>query len=348
MFRTHSRLVGEDRRLALLVIFGVSASAAILPFSFWRMLQGQWLVAMLEIGLVAFFGLAIWYAWRFGRISLVARSAAFLLTGAALVLSFLIDGLMLLWAAPILLVNLMLGGPRLGLVLNLVVIVGLLLLLDGETTRVEQATFAGSGLLVSLYGYLFAIAADTQQATLESLATFDELTGAGNRRMMEHDLREAMASAQKHGISHALAVIDLDHFKKVNDTYGHEAGDRVLKALVEHANQALRSKDRLYRMGGEEFVLLLPETDEAGLELALDRLQEHLRPRLKSPGGPVTVSMGGALLQADDEGWSQWLARADHALYAAKDAGRDRVGIAPAPEAFEAEMPRRRANERVA
>lgn len=348
MFRTHSRLVGKDRRLALLVIFGVTAAAAILPFAFWRALQGQWVVAAFETGLVASFGVAIWYAWRFHRISLVARSVAFLLTGAALGLSFAIDGLILLWAAPILLVNLMLGGPKLGLGLNVILIIGLVLLLDGEASRIEQATFAGSALLVSLYGHIFALAADTQQATLESLATFDELTGAGNRRMMEHDLREVITVARQHGIPHALAVIDLDHFKRVNDTYGHEAGDRVLKALVEYVNQALRSKDRLYRMGGEEFVLLLPETDEAGLELALDRLQQHLRPRLRSPGGPVTVSMGGALLQSDDEGWSQWLARADQALYAAKEAGRDRVGIAPAPESAPAEMPRRRAGERVA
>jgi diguanylate cyclase (GGDEF)-like protein len=87
-----------------------------------------------------------------------------------------------------------------------------------------------------------------------------------------------------------------------------------------------RQSDRLFRFGGEEFLLLLPDTDSAGLEAAAQNLLEAVRGNLRGPGGPVTMSIGGALL-GDDEPWSHWLQRADQCLYQAKSSGRDRIII---------------------
>lgn len=149
--------------------------------------------------------------------------------------------------------------------------------------------------------------------------------------------------ARRHQTRSSVAVLDLDHFKAINDTHGHEAGDQVLKSLVGLCRQALRNDDQIYRMGGEEFVLLVPGMDEPALMQALERLQAHLRPRLESPAGPVTVSIGAAMLEQDDADWSDWLARADQALYKAKDAGRDQVRVASSSASVS--FPRRRASD---
>ena len=345
MFKRHSRLLDADHRLAVLIFFGATAAAGILPFAIWRAFQGQWLAVLLEIIIVAGFSGAIAYAWRSGRINLVARSIALFVTIGLVAVTPAIGKLALLWAGPIILANLMLAGRKLGFVINLFLILGLLLLHKTPLTSLEQAAFACTGLLISLYGYVFALTADQQRDKLEKLASYDDLTGVGNRRMMEHDLRDAFANSRRHKAPCAIAVIDIDHFKIVNDIHGHGVGDDVLRRLARLTLEALRSKDRLYRMGGEEFVVLLPETDKAGLAQALERLQAHLRPRLDSPAGPVTLSMGGAVLQAGDSGWAEWLDRADQALYAAKAAGRDQVQMAPTTGPIFPGVPRRRSED---
>lgn len=328
MFNAHSHLLDKDRRQALLVFFGATAAAAILPFAAWRFLQGQWLAGVLDIAIVVGFSTAIWYAWRHQRIEGVALSIAAVVSCGIVLVSPFIGKLALTWVYPILLANLMLTGRKTGFSINLVLIAGLLLVHQAEITGIEQATFACTGILASVYGYVFARATDTQRDRLETLATYDELTGAGNRRMMDRALEVAVSHARRHKTPSAVAVLDLDHFKSINDTFGHEAGDDVLVSLVRICKQALRGDDEIYRMGGEEFVLLVPRTDEPGLMQALERLQAHLRARLVSPAGPVTVSIGAAMLDQDDKDWSDWLARADQALYEAKESGRDQVKVA--------------------
>lgn len=128
------------------------------------------------------------------------------------------------------------------------------------------------------------------------------------------------------GKSYGLVIMDLDHFKQVNDQFGHEAGDRILASLAKIIEQTTRRGDRLYRYGGEEFVLLLGDIDVAGLEIAISKIQTTLAEQLRGPGGPVTTSMGATLLNPDED-WLAWMARADEALYQAKNDGRDRAVI---------------------
>jgi diguanylate cyclase (GGDEF)-like protein len=120
--------------------------------------------------------------------------------------------------------------------------------------------------------------------------------------------------------------MDLDHFKQINDSFGHQAGDQVLVAFVDLIKRSSRQEDRLFRFGGEEFLLLLPNTDEHGLLAASTHLQQQIAQNLPGPGGPVTVSIGGAILR-NHEHWESWLERADQCLYQAKSAGRNRTII---------------------
>jgi diguanylate cyclase (GGDEF)-like protein len=122
-------------------------------------------------------------------------------------------------------------------------------------------------------------------------------------------------------------VLDLDHFKRINDDHGHEAGDRVLSRFVEMVRDTLRTEDGLYRLGGEEFVVLLRGMDADSAASSLQELHGRLSGRVDGPEGALHFSAGAAVLEPG-ENWSKWLARADHALYEAKRSGRDRLVMA--------------------
>ncbi len=166
-------------------------------------------------------------------------------------------------------------------------------------------------------------------AELERMAHTDVLTGLANRRLLLSRLEEEYARARRHGSSLALLMIDLDHFKQVNDTRGHLCGDRVLETIGVLLRALKRPADVAARYGGEEFALLLTDTDEAGAHAAARRVHETLRSVDHSDAEGrefrVTSSVGVALLEAQDANGEALIARADQALYAAKAAGRDRV-----------------------
>ena len=161
---------------------------------------------------------------------------------------------------------------------------------------------------------------------LEDLAATDELTGLYNRR---HFLKRAETELKRlrKGHQSGLALIDLDHFKRVNDQHGHAAGDRVLQSFAEVAQACLRDGDILARYGGEEFVLLLPNTDADQFSACCERLREAFADvhavQNEQPYGPLSLSVGLTLLNEGDD-LDESLARADEALYRAKHAGRNR------------------------
>lgn len=150
----------------------------------------------------------------------------------------------------------------------------------------------------------------------------DPLTRVPNRRFLFSQLDAFVSGARRHGRPLAVAIVDIDRFKDVNDSHGHEAGDRVLVAVGESLARALRAEDVLGRLGGEEFLALLPDTDEE----AAARAAERLRSAVAHAGGPVpvTASVGWAVLGDADES-DDVIRWADIALYAAKSDGRDRV-----------------------
>ncbi len=163
---------------------------------------------------------------------------------------------------------------------------------------------------------------------LHRLATTDPLTGALNRRHMLSACSHEAERAQRYGRPLSLVMLDLDHFKRINDGHGHAVGDRALKAAVAACRETLRDVDLVGRMGGEEFAILLPETPlESALAVA-DRLREAIQARrlpLAQGMLQVTASLGVAQWQAEDQTVEQTLERADKALYRAKNAGRNRV-----------------------
>jgi diguanylate cyclase len=325
-------------RLALMMSFGVCAGVGILPFAIWRFSEGQWIIGLFDLAVMVGLFAIVWAGWRYQRVDGAARCMVVLATAACFLLAPLNSKLIVFWTYTVVVGNLLLAGRHFGLAASFCLVAGLSLLPGVHESLAERLTFALTASLATLYAFVFAVMTDGQRAMLESMATDDPLTGAGNRRMMEADLAESFSLAERYRLQSALAVVDLDDFKIVNDTYGHEAGDEILRQFVGLTREVMRSDDALYRMGGEEFVLFLPHTGQVSLLAFLDRLQAHLHDRLVGPGGPVTVSMGAAVIRPEDDGWTAWLARADGAMYRAKREGRDRYCIAPARRVYDDTM----------
>lgn len=168
---------------------------------------------------------------------------------------------------------------------------------------------------------------------LAALATSDGLTGIANRRHFDERLQEEWARAKRDGTPLSLLLIDVDHFKKFNDQYGHQAGDGCLRAVARVlAEQAQRPADLAARYGGEEFALLLPNTASKGCEQVGEKVRAALHAygmlhALNPPSKRVTVSLGGATnLPAEGAAdCTSLVEAADRAMYAAKDSGRDRL-----------------------
>jgi diguanylate cyclase (GGDEF)-like protein len=159
------------------------------------------------------------------------------------------------------------------------------------------------------------------------------LTGAVNRRHFVEVAQRERERSRRHGAPLALCLLDADHFKQVNDHYGHVAGDHVLTAIAQATTSALRVSDVLGRLGGEEFAVLLPDTELTGALAVAERVRAAVEAR-QVPSEPseqdereairITVSLGVAELRGD-EPFESLFKRADRALYAAKDLGRNRV-----------------------
>ncbi len=162
------------------------------------------------------------------------------------------------------------------------------------------------------------------QTELMGQAITDPLTGAYNRRQMEFALDEAIERHMRTGAPASVLLIDIDHFKRVNDELGHHTGDHVLKALVLLIKNRSRKLDRLFRMGGEEFLLLLPDTPAAAAMIQAENLRNRIADGNLLKNRPVTVSIGVAECKKDVS-QEDWVKIADNALYSAKETGRNKV-----------------------
>lgn len=192
-----------------------------------------------------------------------------------------------------------------------------------KLTRLRYAyVFAGLELLGMLAVVWLVVT--MVRSRLEPQATRDPLTGLSNRRVYDEILPHLVASAHRYETSLSLICFDLDHFKGVNDSLGHAAGDEVLRRVARTVHEQLRSSDVLCRVGGEEFSLVCPHTDADQAARLAEKTGQAVRRTPMGPAGNLTISLGVATLRPH-EGHETLQARADVLLYAAKRAGRDRL-----------------------
>ena len=296
------RFFGVPARRGLL---GASLLAAIAVSTWWGLVQPDLSTRLVAISLVLawLLGYCAFTVYRFSPARRGIRHVAGL--------SFAVSAAIMLYRAGVLVVR-----P------DLVTAVF-------ELTHVQLLTYALGAVLpvVGTVGFLL-LCTERSAREFERAARVDYLTDCYNRRAIEELGTRAMAAARRHGTPLAVLVVDLDHFKAINDELGHAAGDEALVRAVERIREQLRAEDLLGRLGGEEFIVLMPSTDGASAVAAGERIREAFAAmplRLGEKARAVTISVGAAVLAPADRHFSQLLQRGDRAMYAAKNAGRNLV-----------------------
>ncbi|MCX6005134.1 MAG: GGDEF domain-containing protein [Chloroflexi bacterium] len=182
------------------------------------------------------------------------------------------------------------------------------------------------------------LAVKERAADLEKMALIDALTGVGNRRYADMSLQNNLAELKRYGWTFGVLFADIDHFKTVNDTYGHEAGDEVLKMVAQTILSNMRSFDFIFRWGGEEFLLIITNVDSEKLYHFADRLRmlvQNAALPLESNLVRVTISIGGTFARPDDREKSV-MRRIDQLMYRCKHAGRNKCCV----DTFQSELPK--------
>lgn len=178
--------------------------------------------------------------------------------------------------------------------------------------------------LTCLFSMIFAWLVGKLQNELTRLATTDPLTGCLNRSQLADTLNSQIQMRERYGRLSSVILLDMDYFKLINDQWGHLSGDKVLKELTLRLRKRLRESDKLFRIGGEEFMIVLPETSQHEGNLLAHQLLTSISARPFLEDIKVTASAGIAEV-SKGETWSVWLNRADQALYEAKSQGRNQV-----------------------
>lgn len=313
---------------AVVLMFCALAVLFITPFIAFRLLTGEWFHA----GINALATLAILangvYVARTRRTEIAAPLLAALFAGTLLAVVYLFDTNMLMWTYPVTTAMFFVLKPRNAVRLNLLILLALapraIEFIDGSGIVTFYITLLGTNVLA----LTFAAGMRLSRSRLSVMAERDALTGARNRHSLEPMLEAALEKQRQQETPASLLVIDLDHFKEINDRFGHDVGDRALKEVAEILIHATRAGDDVFRYGGEELVVLAngAKSEPAG------RLAEKLRQRIRRTPleslGPLSVSIGVTEARSDDTPES-WFRRADELMYRAKEEGRNRVVIEP-------------------
>lgn len=321
--------LGHDFQFAVVALLGTIAVLGITPFTILRAINGQWLSfaidLLIQVGVLS--GVA--YAWKTGDAQKTSLALGYFIGFMEVVVVHTLGLAGQFWFYVAIVANFFLIDRRHALLIVLAGLLALLLTdaLSGSST--EMASFMVTVIVCALLGYVFAYRTATQRDQLETLAAKDPLTGIYNRRTLVDDLDRVYQIVQRNGQPYAMLVLDLDNFKNINDQYGHLAGDQVLMQFARLLDANIRKGDRLYRYGGEEFVIVVPGATPSTLVNMVEKLRQMTAETMTLPSGrAITTSIGGAIL-GEGETVNDWFARADSALYAAKNGGRDRFVIAP-------------------
>lgn len=305
---------------------GLVAAALILPFSAFHVSQGRYLLALMDALAAIIFGGNAWALIVRDRPLLPYPALVAALALAVLGSVHLVGGAALHWAFPATMFFYLVLPRRQAHVACA------LLLLSGSGLSYLHLGFANcvrfvvtAGLTLLLMNVVLGLVGELQQRLITQSLT-DPLTGALNRRGLDEALAQAAAQAAN-GEQAALVSFDVDHFKSINDRLGHAGGDVVLREVVKAAQARLRASDRLYRLGGEEFLVLLHAASTADAAELAEALRQGIAQAAALQPNPVTVSVG---VSAWRPGLTPdtWLGAVDTAMYQAKRLGRNRVVVA--------------------
>lgn len=310
----------------MVYLFAILASIGIAPFIVIRYVTGEYLNALVDLAIVVTaLGSALITFHRGQATTGISVVTAILYSAGAVAVTHLNEPIFVFWLFPAILANFFLLSINAALVANLLCIVAILPISSRLQSQTELFAMISSLLICGAMAYTFALLNDRQRTLLQGYATQDALTQLGNRRAMDEELRLCVEDYARSQMPASLIVLDLDFFKQVNDEFGHKAGDDVLIELADLLALRVRKTDRVFRFGGEEFVVLARNTSLKDALVIAEQLRTQIAEALKAPNeAALTASFGCAQLNPRED-QQNWFIRADKAVYQAKQQGRNCV-----------------------
>ena len=316
----------KDLRARLTLTLGIAGLVFLAPFAVNNFVNGRFWMGVGALSITAIMGYHAWSITRGRYYPLIASGILAPLFIIFLALAILTQGMIgYLWSYPVTIVLYFMLPERQAWIANAILLPIVLpgawhVFPDSGIATRAAVTF----LTVSAFSVVFVRVMTDQQERLEKLVVTDNLTGLLNRASLQETLEQAIFQNSRSQVPMTIVSLDLDRFKVINDTLGHASGDIVLRGVGRLMNNRIRRTDKVFRLGGEEFLVLLYGTGrEKGLRVA-EELREAIATASLLPNRPVTASIGVATLQPN-ENWSTWMNRSDESLYQAKRKGRNRV-----------------------
>lgn len=323
----YSKTVLQESSIRVKTTVGVAfvVLVILLPFSIYNFFLERYILGVGSLSVVVIMAINAWNGWH-GR-----YYPSLILLGLAPVSVFFLGftiyqlGLIgILWCYPAVICFYFMLPERYAWCANIILLAMALpmswLFIDAALAARITATL----LCVSAFAVIFVRVISTQQHELHELAMTDSLTGLANRVQLPGSLEQAVQQHERRQVSMTLIALDLDNFKIINDTLGHDAGDDVLRGIGKLLQKRIRRSDKVFRFGGEEFLILLYDTDAPQGWLVAEELRKTIEAMPLLPDRRVTTSLGIATLQPD-EAWRDWMKRSDDNLYRAKKEGRNRT-----------------------
>ncbi len=309
------------------LLLSAAAVLGVAPFLVFRLLDGEWVMAGVDAVIIAGFSFLGLSVLRPRRVRFASVSLAILCVVGMLTTIYVQAEQEIFWAYPALIAVFYLVKPGEAVLIATLTLLALAPELARTETPLRLATIYTTLVMTSAFAYAFAYLTRGQRDQLLVLARNDPLTGVGNRRALDEKLAEVCAAQTRANVPASLLLIDIDNFKEINDEYGHAAGDQILVRLTEIIDLRIRITDSLYRVGGEEFVVILEGQKKEQARRLAEQLRTLVEANELAPGGSVTISLGVAELGAGERP-EQWMRRADVALYESKRAGRNQTSLA--------------------
>ena len=321
--KDHLTIIERSIQEQVLLAFCVVSFLGIIPFAIYRIINEQWLLGIISSALligVFFTGL---YVWITRNLRYPSITLAFLYISGMVAVVHVNGPSFIYWAFPTMAAVYFLIRPREAAIVNIVAMVSLMPVLV-ELSKLEGFRILVTLLMNNMFAYIFSKHMRLHTNKLAKEATKDFLTGTDNRKLFDEKFKESLAWYKRKGVVSALIIMDVDHFKNINDQFGHAKGDEVLIKLASIIKKRIRITDHIFRIGGEEFAILLPETNVVFASFMAEELRQQIETSDLVENEPITVSFGvSECKQQDTE--MDWFTRADNALYNAKNTGRNKV-----------------------
>ena len=311
----------------ILLRLSLGGGLGILPFAIYRFIIQDWLIALMDLtaslGMLTLFTYVI-YSRNFELGTKILSALAL----TAVVLTIYIKGAeQQFWLFPAIISIFYLLNPKTGAIFAIATIIVVMPIIFQQTSMVTLGTMLVTLTISISFAYIFSSQMAHQSLLLVQQATKDPLTGAGNRRALSEKVKQLIASYQRTGNKVTLLLLDLDNFKNLNDTFGHNIGDQFLIGMTKLLKSRVRTSDSLFRFGGDEFIIVAESTGLNEAQTLAEELRLSIEKTKIIAEATVTVSIGIAELSMEDTN-EKWIKRADNALFKAKEIGRNKVYIA--------------------